>query len=355
MMQTTATVQVFDGPGQPLRLEQWPLPEKLAAGEALVQLALATICGSDLHTIHGRRTEPTPAILGHEGVGRVVRSARQGLGPGDRVTWTIADSCGRCPPCAEHGLPQKCRHLFKYGHASLQDGTGLNGCYASHILLRAGTHIVPLPDEMSDEVAVPANCALATVVNACARIPDGCQSAVVQGAGLLGLYACVLLRERGVADIYAVDIQPQRMDKIAAFGAVPIDGHPDRYSQARRRIVDAHPHGVDAVIEVAGVASLVPEGVALLRVGGTYVFVGMVHPDTQLELTGEQVIRKCLTIAGVHNYAPWHLDEAVALLAATADRYPYAELVSPPLPLAALPEAVALAETQRWPRVAVTH
>ena len=104
---------------------------------------------------------------------------------------------------------------------------------------------------------------------------------------------------------------------------------------------------------MAGAAALVPEGVRLLRPGGTYVFAGMVHPDTRLELTGEQVIRKCLTIRGVHNYSPCHLDRGVAFLRETAARYPYASLVSAPFPLTALEEAAQVARSGRYLRVAV--
>ena len=349
------TVQVFNGSRQPLCLESWPVPETLSEGQVLVSIELATICGSDLHTVTGRRSETIPCILGHEAVGRVVRAdkARPSLSPGDRVTWTIADCCGSCPPCTEYRLPQKCRSLFKYGHAPINDGTGLNGCYASHIVLRKGTHIVIVPDSLSDSVVAPANCALATAVNAVSRIPAGCRCAIVQGAGLLGLYACALLHERGVENVFCVDIREQRLAQVHLFGGIAIDGRPERHACDLERIMAENPHGVDAVLEVAGAASLVPEGVRLLRPGGSYVFVGMVHPQSQLELTGEQVIRKCLTISGIHNYAPWHLDEAIRFLQQTSRKYPFEELVSPPLSLANLEDAFQMAETQRWHRVSV--
>ena len=63
------------------------------------------------------------------------------------------------------------------------------------------------------------------------------------------------------------------------------------------------------------------------------------------ELTGEQIIRKCLTIRGVHNYSPCHLHEALAFLARTA-RYPYPSPVSDPF-------ALASAETRQHIRVAI--
>lgn len=351
----SATVQIFDGPGQPLRLERWHLPETLAPGEVLVKIELATICLSDLHTVSGRRTEPTPSVLGHEAVGRVLRvgGGRQGLEPGDRVTWSIADSCGACVFCTVYGLPQKCRSLFKYGHAATHDGTGLNGCYASHIVLRKGTHIVKVPESLPDSVVAPANCALATAVNAVSRLPDSCQVVVIQGFGLVGLYACALLRDRGVPHLFCVDVLEERLDRVPAFGGVAVDGRPAQYDHSRKQILDVAPIGVDAVLETAGVAALVPEGVRLLRPGGTYVFVGMVHPDTRLELTGEQVIRKCLSIHGIHNYAPEHLSEAVRFLNRTDHRFPYASLTSPPIPLAELEHGFRMAETHRWHRVSV--
>ena len=348
-------VQIFDGPDQPLRLERRAMPAQVGPGEVLVKIELATICGSDLHTFTGRRQEPTPCILGHEAAGRVVMvdQARTDLTPGDRVTWSIADSCGSCSACLEHQLPQKCHSLFKYGHAAIDDGAGLNGCYASHILLRRGTHIVKAPASLPIDVVAPANCALATAVNAVSQLPNSIRSVVVQGAGLLGLYACALLRERGVENVFCVDVQERRLVQIPQFGAVAIDGRPAYYPGARQKILAVAEDGVDAVLEMAGVAALVSEGVHLLRSGGIYGFVGMVHPDSGLALTGEQIIRKCLTIYGVHNYSPRHLDQAIRFLGETVGKYPFHSLVSPPFELADLAEAIQMAQTQVWCRVAV--
>lgn len=358
LMDTPAQIsaQVFDGADRPMRSIHLPIPSMLNAGEVLVQIRLATICGSDLHTISGQRTEATPAILGHEAIGEIVATGegRATLKPGDRITWTIADSCGHCLPCTTFGLPQKCDHLFKYGHATLENGTGLNGCYASHLVLRAGTHLVPVPDELPDAVVAPANCALATMVSAISHLPDDCQTVVVQGAGLLGIYACVLLREAGVTNVFCIDVQPARLEQVKRFGGIPIDGRPDHYSAAREAIVAAAPHGVDAALEVAGVSALIPEGIRLLRPGGFYGFIGMVHPHSQLDLTGEQVIRKHLTLFGIHNYTPKHLDEAIAFLQRTYQRYPYGDLVSPPSALSNLTVAIDLAQQGRWHRVAIS-
>ncbi|MBD06100.1 MAG: dehydrogenase [Gemmatimonadetes bacterium] len=342
-MKVTTAAQIFDGPGQPFRLEQLPLPDP-GPGERIVAVGCATLCGSDIHTVDGRRREPTPAILGHEGIGHVIAA-----GPGAeadvgrRVTWSLADSCGHCRFCRRHDLPQKCDRLFKYGHADLADGSGLNGTYASHILLRAGTHLVDIPDSISDPVAAPANCALATAAAALDALPHSAERVLVQGAGLLGLYAAALLRHRGVDCVMCSDPVERRLEQVASWDVMPIE--PENVSQIEE---------CDAVLEMSGHADSVVDGVQALRVGGTYVLVGLVHPDSALALTGEQIIRKCLRFQGVHNYAPRHLDEAIDFLTDVGADDRLLQLVSPPRPLASLDDAFDEARTQTWHRVSVT-
>ena len=341
----TARCAIFAGPNQPFVFSERPLPA-CGPGEALVALSLATICASDLHTVEGRRIEPTPSVLGHEGVGRVtaVGPGRDSNLIGARVTWTLADSCGACVPCREWALPQKCSHLFKYGHAEMSNGTGLNGCYASHILLRKGTTIIPLPDELPDEMAAPANCALATMVAATERLPKPCRVAVIQGAGMLGLYGCALLHAKGVDRVVVVDTEPARLELVAAFGGVPA---------LREASSHVSPGTVDAVFEVAGTSAVVPEGLRLLRVGGYYVFVGMVHPGTQLDIAGQTIVRNCLTVRGFHNYAPRHLEYAIDFLNLRRTAHPWEKLVSPAFALDQLEAALAEARTRKWARVSL--
>ena len=115
---------------------------------------------------------------------------------------------------------------------------------------------------------------------------------------------------------------------------------------------DVPSRSADVVIEAAGVPSIVNEGLRFLRPGGHYLLVGMVHPDSALALTGEAIIRGCVSVRGFHNYAPRHLDQAVAFL--TQSVLPWASLVSPPLPLTQLEEGFALSATRRWARVAIS-
>src|SRR5215469_2038422 len=168
----SALAVTFAGADRPLALQRFSVPDP-GAGEVLVRVIGCTLCGSDLHTFAGRRSAVTPCILGHEILGRVEAvgpapppSAMRGpLRLGERVTWSVAASCGACFYCNRR-LPQKCERLVKYGHEPIRPGRELTGGLAEYCLLVLGTAIVPVPDRLSDETACPANCATATTAAA---------------------------------------------------------------------------------------------------------------------------------------------------------------------------------------------
>ena len=342
---SSAFAAVFHGSGRPWEFRSWRLPEP-GTGEVLVRIRLATICGSDLHTVGGRRHGPTPCVLGHEGVGEVlaVGPGRDSRLVGQRVSWTLADSCGACRPCRDWDLPQKCDHLFKYGHEAVSHGSGWNGCYATHLILRRGTTIVPVPAALTDAMAAPVNCALATMVAATGPLGASGETAILQGAGLLGIYGCTLLKAAGWRRVIVVDRDPQRLALASRFGAECCPA---------AEVAGLPPGSADTVLEVCGDPAVIAEGLRLLRPGGTYGWIGLVHPESNVSLTAESVIRRCATIRGTHNYAPRHLEEAFRFLEAHAATHPWHLLVSPPEPLRNLGAAMDLARTGRWARVGV--
>ena len=349
---------VFDGPGKPFRLERFPLAAS-PPGHILARVLMTTLCGSDLHTVSGRRSEPTPLILGHEILAEVVElgdgvaafDTGKVCRAGDRISFTIMAACGECPQCRS-GIPQKCDSLFKYGHASCDGGLPLSGGLAEYIYLRPGTAVYPVPANLSDAVVCPANCALATVVNAleAGSVQPG-ERAWVQGAGLLGLYATALLSDLGAGEIIVTDVSDERLGLARAFGAHRTVNVTD--INADEVVAAIGEKTCDTVLEVCGVPSVVPEALRALRLRGRCVLVGLVCPGADFTVDGNAVARNYLTLTGVHNYAPRHLESAIGFLERTASRFPYTDLVPRALPLAEVEEAFALAERRSAPRIAV--
>ncbi len=142
--------------GEERGFERIAVPElELQPGEALVEVELATICGSDVHTWRGSRPAPTPLVLGHEQVGRIAalgsgRKVRtvdgHELAVGDRVVWGVAVRL-RPVPLLPGRTPQKCVSLAKYGHERMRRGWELSGGFATHVHLRPHTAMVKVGPE----------------------------------------------------------------------------------------------------------------------------------------------------------------------------------------------------------------
>ncbi|KAK8745422.1 hypothetical protein OTU49_000182 [Cherax quadricarinatus] len=239
--------------------ESTRLPTTLAPGQVLVLVELATICGWDVQTLSGTLLGGTPSrgttaddhpcVLGHEGCGVVVRSHREGVSVGDRVTWGICAPCGTCLPCSLH-LNNKCTSVVKLGQ-TLVSSVALFGTYSTHLLCLPNTPIVALPPDLTPTLAAPINCALATMVNALSKLPPtptpgqpGASVALVQGAGLMGVYCLALLKERGFRKVFCVDLSRTRLARAAEFGAVAL--HPDNEEELIQT------DSVDVVFEVCG-------------------------------------------------------------------------------------------------------
>ena len=318
---------------QPLELRDYPLQPTPCAAEVLVRVSLCTICASDLHTWQGRRPADGELILGHEITGRVAAIGPDGvvdlsglpLSIGDRVTWTLHSSCGKCTACHDWGLPMKCRDLRKYGHDDCREPPHLRGGFAEYVVLDGNTDIVRLPDSLPDAAAAPVNCATATAVAACeaAALVTG-QTVLIQGAGALGHYAAAYARERGCQAVIVSDPHMMRRDGCQRFGATHAVGC-DNLPATVRQIVGSD--GVDAVLEFAGVPAAVPAGLACLRPGGAYIACGCVFPNAHARLDLSILTRRRLRLVGVHNYASAQLSEAVAFLERTQAHYAWHDLV----------------------------
>lgn len=344
---------VFDPSDRSLSLRHLPM-RPLRPGEVLARVRLSAICGSDLHTIRGRRDQGGPLVLGHEIVGEVAALGEgvradclgQPLSAGDRITWAIAASCGQCFLCSR-GIPQKCASLFKYGHQTLDSDTPLSGGFAEYCYLVRGSAFYRLPDDLPDTVAVFANCSLATM-QAAVRLADvqPGESVLVQGAGLVGLCAMALSAHRRARPIVAVDPCEERLRQAGAFGAshtLDADGADDELVAQLREVTELQ-RGFDVAIEACGAPRVVREGIEALRIGGRYVLAGCVFPNASAQIDLHPVTTKLLRLQGLHNYTPLDLQEALRFLRDGRRRFGFGSVVREVFPLEEIGEALALME-----------
>jgi putative phosphonate catabolism associated alcohol dehydrogenase len=336
-----ARAVVFAGPGVRLREEEFETRQPRGR-EVLVRVLCCTLCGSDLHTWSGRRPTPLPTILGHEILGRIealgpdaatVDLADRPLSVGDRITWTVAASCGSCFFC-DHELPQKCERLFKYGHEQLVPDHPFSGGLAEYCLLAPGTGIVRLPDDLPDVTACPVNCATATVMAALRHVGSVRDRIVlIQGAGMLGLTACAVARAEGARRILCCDVEVSRAKRALAFGAhESISANAESLPAGIQQATAGR--GVDVAFEFSGAPAALEAGLPLLRIGGRYALVGCVFPTRPAALPPETIVRRELTLGGVHNYIPADLVKAVDFLTGWHREFPFADLVEQSYPLA---------------------
>jgi putative phosphonate catabolism associated alcohol dehydrogenase len=311
---------IWTGDGVELRDVDVPA---LREGELLVRVRLATVCGSDLHTVTGRRPGAYPSILGHEAVGHVVAVGGHAPGVvGDRIIWSVTVACGRCARCRA-GRSAKCTSVRKVGHESLHGAWPLSGSYAEHIVLPAGTAVAHIPARIPDAVAAPAACATATVMATVEAAGDVTgRRVLVVGAGMLGVTAVAAYRAAG-AQVQIADPDPERMRVAREFGAVPDFGS-----------------DIDVAVDFSGAPTAISAALGRLDIGGRLVLAGSVMPGPPVPMDPEWVVRRWLTVTGVHNYEPRHLAAAVGLLDRTRDVHPWESLVDAPVPLEDISQAL---------------
>ena len=363
LIRRTGRAVVYPAPNAPFEVREYPVRDA-RDGEVLVRIAMSTICRSDIHSYEGRRPNPCPGILGHEIIGIIeqigegVRDDLRGapLAAGDRITWTEYFADGPSYYRDVHDMPHKAPGLRKYGHDHVDDDPHFLGGFADYCYILPGTGILKLPDALTDEEATPLNCGVATMISVteAAAVAVG-ETVVVQGLGLLGIYGCAIAKARGATRVIGLDAVPARRRIAERFGAdltfdVSVMDEEELVAAVREA---SPPDGPDAVLEVCGVSSVVPGGVRMLRIGGRYVLAGVINPGSRFTLDGHDLIRKWITLKGIHNYHPRHLVQALDFVMANRGRFPFAEIVDSRFGLDQLDEAFEKAANHRVLRAAI--
>jgi putative phosphonate catabolism associated alcohol dehydrogenase len=344
----TSKLAIFHGPGQPLSLETVAIPA-LRSGEILVRNEYTTLCRSDLNTYSGKRKEKVPTILGHEIIGTIEEFGPGAPGKdcrgselrrGNRVTWAIYAS-NPDSALSRVGIPQKGDGVFKYGHEQVLPNQTLHGGLAQYCILRPHTPVIRINALIPLSVMALINCAVATVSGALriAGTVKDCNM-VIAGAGMLGVVACAMSRCLAARRIIAVDIDDARLATAKKFGAdLTLNARTmDRkFAECVAELIPGE--GVTVALDFSGIPETMEALISVLSVGGTAVLVGATFPQRALEINAEQLIRRVLTIKGLHNYNAEDLVTAVEFMEQNHDRLPFSKLVCDQFDLDSVDEA----------------
>jgi len=339
-----------------MAITQYEVPEP-GPDEVLVQVTMASLCGSDLHMWRGEVPwfQKAPGIQGHEMCGRVAKlgahrkadSLGRPLREGDRVAYAYFIPCGECWACL--GGTSGCPNRYRTRNTlTADDPPHFLGAFAEYYLLKATQWVFKVPDGLPDELVAPVNCALSQVVYGLQQIGVWLgDTVVVQGAGGLGIYACGVAKDMGAGRVIVIDAIPERLALARQFGAdevIDFKQIPEKADRVRRVRELTGGFGADVVVEVAGIAGVVQEGLEMTRVGGRYLWMGNIVPGVATEIVPHDAVRQPKTIRGVLAYDRWVIPRALDWVSRTRGKYPFATLVGARFPLEQINDAFEQAE-----------
>jgi Zn-dependent alcohol dehydrogenase len=273
--------------GKPLAIEDLVL-DAPKAGEVRVRIGAVAICHSDVHLVRGDwagwTSTPPPVVAGHEAAG-IVTDVGPGVTrvrPGDRVVVSLLRTCGACPPCLT-GAAYLCEGQFAlmsehrlHTAAGRPISAGIRvGGFAEAVVVDQ-SQLVTVPPDLELDRACLLACGVITGVGAVlntARLAPG-SSAVIIGAGGVGVNAIQGAALAGALPIIAVDVVPGKLPLARTFGAThALDGRASDLSRAVRDLTAGR--GADYVFVTVGSPAAVSQAFGLVRRGGTVVLVGM--------------------------------------------------------------------------------
>jgi threonine 3-dehydrogenase len=318
-----ALVKERPGPGAAIREVQVPEP---GAGEILVRVEAASVCGTDVHIERWdpwaeENFGPPPMIFGHEMAGVVV-----GHGPGaGRV------AVGETVAAETHVVDWTC-YQCRTGRAHVCQALRILGVH------RAGTFaqyaVIPEVNAWVYE-GLPFDIAalqepLGNAVHAAFVEEVAGQTAAVLGCGPIGLMAIAVLNMAGARRIFATDINPERMEMATRMGAdLVLDARDDVVGRLR---AETDGNGVDVVLEMSGAEAALHQGLASVANGGRMSLLGTHSTPVTLDLSQEVIFKgiRLYGITGRRLFETWYrttalLEEGLDLRPIITHRLPLAE------------------------------
>jgi L-iditol 2-dehydrogenase len=266
---------------------------KPQSDEILVRVRACGICGSDVHGYDGSsgRRIP-PLVMGHEAAGVVAAAGSEvrNFSVGDRVTFDSTIYCGECREC-KRGAFNLCSRRQVLG-VSCGDYRRA-GAFAEFVVVPARI-AYRLPQNLSfEEAALLEAVSVALHAVSLASIePDG--SALVVGAGTIGLLLLQALRSLGCARVFVTDIDPTRLKLAKTLGATATFISASGFHDLLLR--EANNAGVDLAVEAVGIDATVSAAISAVRKGGTVVLVGNISPEVKLPL--QTVVTRQIRLQG---------------------------------------------------------
>lgn len=283
---TTVRVVELHGPGS-VRAAERAVP----SDGALLQVETTGVCGTDHHIYAGRLSVPTPQLLGHEVIGRLMRLPDDhglvaDVAPrvGDRVLVAPGVPCGDCEGCAR---ADRCLDRPCYGLTMA--GDGLTGGFAPLMELRAGSRVYLVPEATQRERAVfaePLACVLSALRKAFGSdyVPTG-MDGLVLGFGAIGIVAAVAIHASGGrATVVERDAGRRALAEQLGFATVP-----DTSEVA---------HQAPLVVDAAGTPTAFAAGLQLLAWSGTLIEIGNFADLGPIPIKPSEICLRDLRIVG---------------------------------------------------------
>lgn len=283
-----------------------PVP---GAGEVLVAVKAAGLCGTDLH-IAWENSFPvatSPITPGHEGAGVVAELGPgvSGRSVGDRVTFYPSISCGTCRAC-RHGRLSLCPNARIFG-------VQVDGTFAEYVSVPAAG-LVSLPERVSFEAGAILSDAVATAYHAVSKraaVRTG-ETVAVFGCGGVGYHGVLFARHAGAGRIVAVDTSAGALSRARCAGATDlVNAREQEPAKAIRALTGGE--GVDVAFEFVGSAATVTEALRSVARPGRVVVVGVGSDRVELPPLTAFVGKELAIIGSMGSYRE-DLGEVLALV-----------------------------------------
>src|SRR5258706_9330697 len=285
-----AVVKATAGPGAEIR--DVPVPT-CGAGDLLLRVLRAGVCGTDLHIVEWDRWSQgrirPPVTLGHEFVGEIIErgAAVTEFQVGERVSCESHIVCGHCVACRT-GNGHVCENTRILG-------VDVNGGFAEYVAVPA-VNAWRAPSNIPLEAAGVME-PLGNAVHTAFAGPIAACNLAVTGCGPIGLFAIAVAKAAGAARVFASDVSPYRLDLARRMNADAVID-PSRESLPERVAELMGGRGLDGVLEMSGNPQAVRDGLQSLRNGGRMSMLGLPHEPYELDWN-RLVIFKGITVHGI--------------------------------------------------------